>query len=53
MCDFISGRINLDLNPSDYMEMYSYGVYLIDILQVIFTSNLVFCFTCATSLIFY
>lgn len=33
------GRIKLDLNPQDYMEMYSYGVYLIDILQVKFISN--------------
>ncbi|XP_047531828.1 uncharacterized protein LOC125067331 isoform X2 [Vanessa atalanta] len=29
----LRGKIKVDINPNKYMEMYSYGVYLIDALQ--------------------
>lgn len=32
-CIFL-GKITIDISPQKYMEMYSYGVYLIDALQV-------------------
>lgn len=31
---WFSGKIKTELQPSEFMEMYSYGVYLIDSLQV-------------------
>lgn len=30
----ISGRLNSRIEPAEYMKMYSYGVYLVDALQV-------------------
>ncbi|XP_050667049.1 uncharacterized protein LOC126966834 [Leptidea sinapis] len=35
----IRGKITNDISPKTFMKMYSYGVYLIDTLQVLFNNN--------------
>ncbi|XP_050348959.1 uncharacterized protein LOC126772619 [Nymphalis io] len=35
----LRGKIKIDINPNKYMEMYSYGVYLIDALQGLISNS--------------
>ncbi|XP_046967131.1 uncharacterized protein LOC124535105 isoform X2 [Vanessa cardui] len=35
----LRGKIKIDINPNKYMEMYSYGVYLIDALQGLLSNS--------------